>query len=242
MTREAQTPEQLFDALLAAEPGRPFVTFYDESTGERSELSARSLGNWVAKTHFLLIDELGLGVGDSALVALPAHWISVPALLGCLTAGLALTRDAGDAAVAFVEPATAAQATGVPDVYAVAPDSAAVGLRDDTPPGVADYVSAVRPQPDKWPTVQLSASAGDPGLDGRSRGEVVAWARQRAAELGLTAGSRVITTREWHGPDDWLDTLLAPLAVGGSVVYVRHAQDDAVVEHRAAQERATVRV
>jgi len=95
------TPEQSFDRLLAAEPSRPFVTYYDEATGERSELSAKSLANWVAKTHHLLGDELGLGVGDTALVALPAHWISVPILLGCLTAGLALTDDAGaDAALA----------------------------------------------------------------------------------------------------------------------------------------------
>ena len=62
-----------------------------------------SLGNWVAKTHFLLTDELGLGVGDAALIDLPAHWISVPCVLGALTAGLALTDDGGSAAVAFVK-------------------------------------------------------------------------------------------------------------------------------------------
>ena len=78
--------------MLAAQPSRPFVTYYDEATGERAELSARSLANWVAKTHHLLGDELGLGVGDLALIVLPAHWISVPAVLGCLTAGLALSR------------------------------------------------------------------------------------------------------------------------------------------------------
>ena len=73
------TPEALFDRLLADDPGRPFVTYYDEASGERSELSRKSLANWVAKTHFLLQDELGLGVGDTALIALPPHWISVPA-------------------------------------------------------------------------------------------------------------------------------------------------------------------
>src|SRR3954447_10743815 len=99
--RELTTPEQQFARLLAAEPSRPFVTYYDEATGERSELSAKSLANWVAKTHHLLGDELGLGVDDTAVVALPAHWISVPILLGCLTAGLALASD-GDAEVAFV--------------------------------------------------------------------------------------------------------------------------------------------
>src|ERR1700712_3345308 len=111
------TPEQLFGELLAAEPGRPFITYYDEASGERSELSVKSLANWVAKTHFLLIDELGLGAGDSAFIDLPAHWISVPAVLGCLTAGLALTDDPAGAAVAFVQPSTVDAAAGIPDVY-----------------------------------------------------------------------------------------------------------------------------
>jgi hypothetical protein len=52
----------------------------------------------------------------------------------------------------------------------------------------------------------------------------------------------VLSTREWQGPADWIDTLLAPLAVGGSVVYVRNCADPAVLERRAGQERATARV
>jgi uncharacterized protein (TIGR03089 family) len=236
------TPEQLFDAVLTAGPSRPFVTFYDEASGERSELSARSLGNWVAKTHFLLMDELGLGVGDAAFVALPAHWISVPALLGCCTAGLTLTDSPDEAAVAFVAPETAAAATAVPDVFAVAPQSAAVGFGDAVPTGTADYVAAVRPQPDRWPTVQFPAGDADPGWGELSRGEIVARARQRAQELGVGAGARVLTARDWSTRDDWLDTVFVPLAVGGSVVFVRNAAGEDVLERRAAQERATIRI
>lgn len=233
------TPEQTFDRLLAAEPARPFVTYYDEASGERSELSAKSLANWVAKTHHLLGDELGLGVGDTALLLLPAHWISVPILLGCLTAGLALTDDPGDdAAVAFVDPESAAAAEGVLDAYAVAPDSAAVGLREAVPAGVDDYVTAVRPQADKWPSVHLAAGDADPCLPGRTRAEVSALAGQRAAELGLAAGGRLLSTRAWAGAADWVDAVLAPLAVGGSVVLVRNA-DDALLRRRVEQERAT---
>ncbi len=64
--------EALFAAVLADQPTRPLVTYYNDASGERIELSARSLANWVAKTHFLLLEELGLGVCDTALVALPA--------------------------------------------------------------------------------------------------------------------------------------------------------------------------
>jgi hypothetical protein len=205
------SPEALFAAVLDASASRPFVTYYDEGTGERSELSARSLANWVAKTHFLLTDEHGLGVGDAAHVDLPAHWISVPILLGCWTAGLEVTTDAARADVAFVA---------------------------STPEGRDDYVAAVRPQPDVWATVHAPAVSSDPALDGLTRADLVAKAAGRAGELGLAPGARVLTTREWHGPDDWIDALLAPLSVGGSLVIVRGGTAE-VVARRAGQERAT---
>jgi uncharacterized protein (TIGR03089 family) len=236
------TPEQLFADLLAREPGRPFITYYDEATGERSELSATSLANWVAKTHHLLATELGLGGGDGALLELPAHWISIPPLLASLTAGLQLVDDPAAAEVAFVEPATLAAAGGVPDVYAVAPDAARVGFGASVPAGADDYVTAVRPQADAWGSVRFGAGPGDPCLAGRSRAEIAEWARDRASDLGLTDGARVLTTRDWSGPADWVDTLLAPLSVGGSLVYVRNCADADVLERRATQERATARI
>jgi uncharacterized protein (TIGR03089 family) len=239
---QLSTPEQLFAELLAAEPGRPFVTYYDERSGERSELSAKSLANWVVKTHHLLVDELGLGVGDVALIALPAHWISVPAVLGCLTAGLALSADPADAAVAFVQPSSLVLADGVPDVYAVAPDTAATGFGNAPPEGAADYVTSVRPHEDKWPSVRLGAGPDDACLPGRTRAEVVDAARRRADVLGLAPGARVLSTQDWNGPDDWIDTLLDPLAVGGSLVYVRNCADAEVLDRRVAQERVTVRL
>lgn len=236
------SPEQFFADLLAADPGRPFVTYYDESSGERSELSTKSLANWVAKTHHLLGDELGLGAGDTALIALPAHWISVPAILGCLTAGLTLSAE-GDADVAFVSPDTVAAARGILDSYAIAPASAAVGFAASAPPpGCHDYVAAVRPQQDKWPGVRFGAGPDDPCLDGQSRAHVAELARDRAADLGMAPGARVLSTRDWAGPQDWLDTLLAPLAVSGSVVYVRNCADPDVLERRASQERVDVRI
>jgi uncharacterized protein (TIGR03089 family) len=229
------TPERQFEQLLATEPSRPFVTYYDEASGERSELSAKSLANWVVKTHHLLTTELGLGVGDTALVAVPAHWISVPVLLGCLTAGLELTAD-GPADVAFVAPDTLAAAASVPEVFAVAPESAAVGFRGTPPPPAADYVTAVRPQADKWPTVHLAAGPDDPAFGGLTRGEVAA----RAA-AALPPATRLLTTRAWRTPDDWLATVLAPVAAGGSVVIVANCADEDVLARRAEQERVTRR-
>jgi uncharacterized protein (TIGR03089 family) len=232
------SPEALFDRLLSADPGRPFVTYYDEASGERSELSRKSLANWIAKTHFLLTDELALGVGDTAVISLPAHWISVPALLGCLTAGLALS-DSGPGDVGFVAPDR--PRVDAPDVFAIAPSSAAVGLGDAVPDGVADYVSAVRPQPDKWAGVRLTATSDDACLPGATRAEAVERARTRASELGAGDGARLLTTADWTSAADWVDALFVPLVVGGSLAVVRNA-DDEVVERRMTQERATVRI
>ncbi len=239
----ADTPERLFAQLVAAQPSRPFVTHYDEAGGERTELSVKSLANWVAKTHHLLGDELGLGVGDTAAIDLPAHWISVPILLGCLSAGLALTPDVADPAadVAFVA-ADGVSPVLPPDAFAIAPAAAALGLRDDVPDGVRDYVTAVRPQADAWAGVQMPAGAGDACVDGLTRAEVLDRARAAARSVGLAAGGRLLTAREWTSPGDWADSLFAVLAVGGSLVIVRHCADDAVLERRYGQERATARL
>ena len=235
------TPEALFAALVASAPSRPFVTFYDDSpsgTGERTELSVRSLANWVAKTHFLLTDELALGVGDAAYVDLPADWISVPILLGAWSAGLEVVSSPERAAVAFAS----TPITDVPDVYAIAPGSLSRSFAATAPPdGAGDYVSAVRPQPDAWTAVHPPASPADPALDGVSRSDLVAKAQARAGELGLAPSARVISSREWRAPQDWVDTLLAPLAVGGSLVIVRGGSPE-VVARRAEQERATTEV
>jgi uncharacterized protein (TIGR03089 family) len=235
------TLEERFAQLLAAEPSRPFVTYYDERSGERTELSVRSLANWVAKTHHLLRTELGLGRGDTALVALPAHWITVPVLLGCATAGLVLSA-AAPADVGFVSPDTLDRGADVTDRYAVAPQHAASGFGASAPGGTNDYFAAVRPQADTWPSVAFGAGAADEFVDGSSRAEVTEAALTRAAALGLTSGARVLSTRSWEGPTDWLDCLFAPLAVGGSVVYVANCADPAVLDRRFAQERATARV
>jgi len=219
------TPEAYFAALVVREPSRPFVTYYDEATGERTELSVKSLANWVAKTHHLLATELGLGVGDTAQVSLPAHWLSVPVVLGCLSAGLSFSSSSP--AVAFVSPG---------DEDAAALDTYVVTAKPSGEPG--DYITAVRPQADAWASVHSPAGPDDACFDALTRAEVV----ERAAAVGLDTGARVLTTRAWTSPNDWIDTLFAPLVVGGSVVYVANCDDEDVLARRMSQERATTRL
>ena len=56
----------VLDGRARRDPGRPLVTWYDDATGERVELSVATYANWVAKTASLLVEEHDLERGDSA--------------------------------------------------------------------------------------------------------------------------------------------------------------------------------
>ena len=64
--------------LVTSDPGRPRMTVYDDTDsptrGERIELSARVLANWVAKAANLLQDDLDVGPARSCVLDLPPHW------------------------------------------------------------------------------------------------------------------------------------------------------------------------
>ncbi|MGX7680728.1 TIGR03089 family protein [Jatrophihabitans sp. DSM 45814] len=233
------TPESLFDDRLANDPTRPLITFYDDASGERAELSAKSLANWVAKTHFMLIDELGLGPGDRAYLSLPVHWLAAPILFGSWFAGLEIVSDPSNAAVAFGDAASLEKAdlSNVADVFAVSLLSMA---RSAEPPrGMSDYAASVRPHPDAWPTVRARGTEADAGLDGLSRAELAKSARASAADLGLLPGGRLLWSAADFTATAWLQALLAPLAVSGSVVLVSNA-DPAKLASRASAEHVTV--
>jgi uncharacterized protein (TIGR03089 family) len=209
---------------------RPLLTFYDDATGERTELSGATTLNWVAKTANLLRDGAGLGPGDVAAVGLPVHWQSAVVLFGCWSAGLAVDLDgAAPADIAFVTadvPATAAAET-----YALALAPLGRPFRSGPPPGTADFVVEVRGYGDHFtPSAPVRPDA--PALaDGTTHAQLVAAARTR----GVAPGARVLFDGDrTTDPVDWL---LAPLVAGGSVVLCRHL-DPGVVAARLTAEQA----
>lgn len=117
------------------------LTWYDGATGERTELSGATLGNWVAKTANLLVDGCGLGAGDLAVVDLPPHWQTAAILLGCWTAGLTIVPAGGD--VSFGPPGSKAD-------FLVGLHPFALPLRD-MPEGAQDWVLAARAHGDRYP-------------------------------------------------------------------------------------------
>jgi uncharacterized protein (TIGR03089 family) len=81
MTTPISRPDGHLGALAAqrARDGgqRPFVTFYDDATGERTELGWATFDNWVAKTANLLSEELEVEPGTMLTVDLATHWTTL---------------------------------------------------------------------------------------------------------------------------------------------------------------------
>ncbi len=233
--------------LLRADPGRPLVTFYDETTGERVELSALTFDNWVSKIANLFADELGLEPLDGCAVRLPTHWLAPVVVLGCWAAGLVLTGPA-EAAVQVVGPDDLRR---VAEVDAAGKVTLACSLRplggrfaEPLPAEWLDFAVEVPPQPDvlldprppKAVDRALSAvfTGGDPG----SHEWLLAAGRATADRLGLEPGGRLATDLSTADLTGLVTSIAAPLSVGGSVVLISHA-DPARRRQIEAAERVT---
>lgn len=232
--------DALLAPLLAADPARPLVTFYDDARGERIELSGRTFDNWVAKTANLLRDEADVLPGAVVAVLLPAHWQTAAVLFAAWSCGAHVTDDpaAADVALADAEHLTDAGAAGL--VIGLSLDAFGRGLGDALPPGAVDYATEVRVHGDHFATLDPVAETG-PALAGASVGEVVGLARSRAAGLGLGPSDRVLSTLDWPitAGGGVVDGLLAPVAAGASLVLVRHPRD---LGRTATNEKVTRRL
>jgi len=221
--------QALLDPLLKADPMGPRITYYDDATGERIELSTVTLANWAAKTANLLRDELGAGPGSRVAVLLPPHWQTAAVLLGVWWIGAeVVTGNSADIALCTadrLDEADRAVAGGEVAVLSLDPFGKPA---EDLPVGVTDYATAVRVHGDQ---ITPEANPG-PALDGRAAREVLEAARVRAGELGVGSGDRVIATR----PDT--ATLLAVLAAGASLVEVVNP-DPALQDRRRETEKVT---
>ncbi len=98
------TLPDLLDRRLRAEPGQPLITFYDDASGERTELSVQTYANWVSKTANLFADELMLDPGSAIRVTLPPHWLSTVFLGAAWACGVRIAGDDEPADLAVVGP------------------------------------------------------------------------------------------------------------------------------------------
>ncbi|MGI5165009.1 TIGR03089 family protein [Spirillospora sp. CA-253888] len=256
-------PADLLRGRVAADPARPLVTFYDDATGERVELSARTFDNWVAKTANLLVDGLGAEPGTRVVLALPPHWQTAVWLAACWAAGLAAVpvdpgavRAAGGIGPALVEPdpaggpyILAAAEEVLPDVLDDQDAEEIVGLSlhalggtlAECPPGVTDYALEVRSYGDRFAPV-TPVDPGDTALVVTkatfSGAELVHEAREAAGKWGLDAQARVLVDMPFTTLDGVLAGLLAPLASGASVIIQRNFDKEAL-DRRITLEHVT---
>ncbi|MFJ9664661.1 TIGR03089 family protein [Streptomyces sp. NPDC101219] len=249
MNASDRTPADLLSSALAADPGRPLVTFYDDATGERVELSVATFANWVAKTANLLQDELSAEPGDRVALLLPAHWQTAVWLLACASVGVVADvapPDPGAADVVVSGPDTldAARAcSGARVALALRP----LGGRFPQPPeGFADYAVEVPGQGDHF-VPYAPVAPEDPALivAGRefSGAEVVQRAEAEAAGLGLTGpGTRILSGLPYDTWEGLNAGLYGPLATGGSVVLCRNLDrlDAEALDKRVESERVAV--
>jgi uncharacterized protein (TIGR03089 family) len=221
--------------MLHTDPVGPRITYYDDATGERIELSAVTLANWAAKTGNLLRDELAAGPASRVAVLLPAHWQTAAVLFGVWWIGAEAVLDgsAADIALCTVDRIDDADATGAGEVAALSLDPFGRPAAD-LPIGVTDYATAVRVHGDQI----VAERHPGPALAGRSVDEVLAACQNSAAARGLTAGERALSTASWDEPDGVIDGLLAVLAVGGSLVQVANP-DPAALPRRIETEKVT---
>lgn len=203
----------LMAALKDSDPGRPRLTWYGPA-GERVELSARVLDNWVAKTANLLVEELDAGPGTRVRLDLPPHWRTAVWALAVWAVGAELSDDDSDADVLV--------STGAGDgsgrlVLVTLPALARGAER--LPPGALDYNAEVSGfgdvfVPDSPTRLETTPISAGPGPHGAPR--------------------LLVTPRAW----DPRGTLLGPLLADGSVVLC-HTDDAASAAAVAAQERVT---
>ena len=228
----------ILDPMLRADAVGPRITYYDDASGERIELSAVTLANWAAKTGNLLRDELGAGPGSRVAILLPAHWQTAAVLFGVWWIGAEAVLDASgpaDLALCTAERLDEADATVEPGGEVAVLSLDAFGRSaPDLPIGVTDYATAVRVHGDQIVAERHPGAA----LGGRSVDAILADCENSAAARGLTPKDRVLSSASWSGPAELVDGLLAVMAVGASLVQVANP-DPAALQRRVETEKVT---
>lgn len=233
--------DDLLGPRLATDAAAPLVTYYDDASGERIELSGTTLANWAAKTANLLRDECDLEPGGRVAVLLPAHWQTLAVLLGAWWCGAEVVADpeGADVVCCDADRLAVAESAGPGVIVALSLHAFGKGL-SGLPAGVVDYATEVRLHGDVF-MPDGPGQAGAPALEGADPAAVLGAAHAAAEAEGVVAGSRVLTTRDWAVADGLIEVPLAVLAAGASLVQCRNV-DPAALDRRADSERVTHRL
>ncbi len=234
MPRSPRDVPGLLAALLASDPGRPRITVYDDTDGptrgERVELSARVLANWVAKAANLLQDELDAGPGTVVQVALPPHWRTLYWALAAWSVGATVDLRPGEGAADVVVTDDPLRVDEAPAAVVVTLAALARSAAAPVPPGSVDEARELATHGDVFHPWDRPAP-GDPAL---------------LAPDSTTSFADLVpegTPGRWHtttaDPAGFVRAVLAAWAADGSVVLTRGTAAADVLERRLASEGVT---
>lgn len=241
----------------------PFITFYDDSSGERTELSYATFDNWASKTANLLVEELEVGRGDRVATLLGNHWTAVVVALACWKVGCSVVPVDADPGLLGASGARTViaredlvggltqDAAGVdrPQVVVVgqgmggrlsgtaAPPEGALAYGEEVLAFADDYDDPDVVLGDEALLVLPAGRSAPPAGVRLTQGNLLAAAEALGA-WGLGSDDRLLCTQGVHLPDGLVLAHLGAFAAGGSVVLTR-TFDPAGLWRRAADERAT---
>lgn len=240
MTRSGQSGQSatrplgaVFAETTGARGHQPLLTYYDDGSGERTELSYATFFNWASKSANLLVEELDLGRDQTVAVGVTDHWTGAVLTVAAWMVGAAVvfaTDEAGTADVVVVSEADATDHAGRPGLLVV---GAGMGGRLTADgPGVA-FGDEVLAFGDDYSDPDVSVD--DLALAGPEpsshRGVIT------HAEGVLAADDRLLVTAPL-APDSVTPLLVAPALAGASVVWCP-AAGGTDLAGRIAAERVT---
>jgi uncharacterized protein (TIGR03089 family) len=237
-----RTPPSVLAEILRSDPARPRLTFYEDTSGpargERIELSAKVLANWISKAGNALQDEYDLGPGSVVRLSLPPHWRALYWAFAVWSVGATLDLVGGQSPDLLIcddpeLPATLEPRPG--DVVLVTLEALARAHPGPVPAGAMDEAREL-------------ATYGD---------QFVALAEPAPDDLALIADGARMPYGSVVAPRDWpantrvslagdltqvLESTLAAWAVDGSVVLARNGLYAGVDPQpgRLASERVTL--
>lgn len=242
-------PDTLLTRLQRSDAARPRITCYDDTNGptrgERIELSARVLSNWVAKAASALQEDYDIEPGSRVLLALPPHWRTAYWALATWAVGGCVVLEASEPADVCVSDdrtvvdefiaRSGAGAAAVLVTLAALARSAEGSLLD----GVMDEAAQLATYADQFEP-WAEADDDDPALvvDGKSvrYADLIEWAGDDSvADLDGPARAHVST----YDTAVFLKILLTSWAGDGSVVLSRGEPTAEVLAERLATEGVT---
>lgn len=250
MTVPAATPATLLAAALRKAPARVLLTFYDDATGERAELSVATFANWVAKTANLCRDDLDLDVGARVAIALPLHWQAAVWWQACWASGFVGLpvgpREPVPPCEIAVVPVDAGNPETPGEVVGLGLGPMGLPVRGQAVPAwvTLDYDREVHSHGDQFaPSAGLSTTtpALASGAGERTAGELAELAVAAGVRWGLSDGDRTLVATPYADERALLAGLLVPLAAGSAAVLCRHLDrlGDKALARRVAAEGVT---